>query len=196
MNSTECLICYEKIKNNNFCITECNHAYCLTCMIKAALRKTECPYCKYKLVEIPENTEEEIDENQMEEVNVQVFNNIEFPEYDEADSDYEGEEGNIIIRSYNLRSGYRQNPPIRINHHSAVQNSLPPRFVEVNNPNFRDVRIFQNKKKNSKRNKKLIEQKSLQKAINEIKLIENKVKNNSNKKNKKEKMNKNRSFKF
>ena len=71
MNSTECLICYEKIKNTNFCITECNHVYCLTCIIKATLRKTECPYCKYKLVEITEE-EEEIDENIIQEVNVQV----------------------------------------------------------------------------------------------------------------------------
>ena len=184
MNSNECLICYEKIKNNNFCITECNHVYCLTCMIKAVLHKTECPYCKYKLVEIPENTEEEeVNEN---------FNNIEFPEYDEADSDYEGEEGNEAIRSYNLRS--RQIPipdilPIDVENQN-------PRFIEVNNPNIENVRIIQNKKKNSKRNKKLMEQNSLQKAMNEIKLIENKVKNNANKKIKKEKINKNRSFKF
>jgi hypothetical protein len=146
-------------------------------MIKAVLHKTECPYCKYKLVEIPENTEEE-------EINVQNFNNIEFPENDDADSDYEGEEGHRAISSYNLRS--RQIP-------ISEQN---PRFIEVNNPNIENVRIFQNKKKNSKRNKKLMEQNSLQKAMNEIKLIENKVKNNANKKNKKEKINKNRSFKF
>lgn len=185
MNSTECLICYEKIKNTNFCITECNHVYCLTCIIKATLRKTECPYCKYKLLEIPENTEEEINENHVEEVNVQVFNNIEFSEYDEDDdSNYEGEEGNVIRRSYNLRSGQTQ---------ISGQN---PRFIEVNNPNIENVRIIQNKKKNSRRNKKLMEILSLQKAINEIKLIENKVKNNENKKNKKEKINKNRSFKF
>jgi len=181
MNSNECLICYEKIKNNNFCITECNHAYCLTCMIKAVLRKTECPYCKYKLVEITKN-EVEVEE---EEVYVQVFNNIAFSENDDDnDSNYEGEEGNGTGRSYNLRSGQTQIPG---------QN---PRFIEVNNPNIEDVRVVRQKKKNNKRNKKLMEQNSLQKAINEIKLIENKVKNNSNKKNKKEKINKNRSFKF
>ena len=39
MNTSECLICYEEIKNNNCCITECNHAFCLTCMIKASLKK-------------------------------------------------------------------------------------------------------------------------------------------------------------
>ena len=191
MNSTECLICYEKIKNNNFCITECNHAYCLTCMIKTVLRKVECPYCKYKLVEIPD--EEEIDENIVEEVNVQVFNNIEFSENDDADSNYEGEEGNRISRSYNLRSRHIQ---IQSIHSVPVQSHLPPRFIEIPNENIENARILHNKKKNIKRNKKLLQKFSLQKAINEIKLIENKVKNNSNKKNKKTKINKNRSFKF
>jgi len=163
-------------------------------MIKAALRKTECPYCKYKLVEIPENTEEEIDENHAEEVNVQVFNNMEFAEYDEAnDSDYEDEEGTGINRSYNLRSGYTQIASVNA---APIQNRLPPRFIEVNNPNIENVQVIQNRRKNSKRIKKLIEQNSLLKAMNEIKLIENKVKNNSNKKNKKEKINKNRAFKF
>ena len=194
MNSNECLICYEKIKNNNFCITECNHAYCLTCMIKAVLNKTECPYCKYKLVEIDENQEEEeIDENHVEEVNIQVFNNIEFPENDDTDSDYEGEEGNGISRSYNLRSRHIQ---IQSIHSVLVQSSLPPRFIEVPNENIENARILQNKKKKIQKNKKLLQKFSLQKAIDEIKLIEYKVKKNSNKKSKKTKINKNRSFKF
>jgi len=189
MNSNECLICYEKIKNNNFCVTECNHAYCLTCMIRAVLNKTECPYCKYKLVETPEENEPE--ENIVQEVNVQVFNNIEFPENDDNDSDFEGEVAVRTTRtSYNLRSGLRQIPLIY---------QTRPRFIEIPNPNFIAVRVIrqENKKKNkNKRNKKSIEKFFLKKAINEIKLIEYKIKNNASKKNKKEKINKNRSFKF
>jgi hypothetical protein len=161
-------------------------------MIRAVLNKTECPYCKYKLVEIPE--ENEPDENIVQEVNVQVFNNIEFLENDDNDSDFEG---NVAVRttrtSYNLRSGLRQIPLIYQNR---------PRFIEVPNPNFIAVRIIRRENKKNKKNKnkkKLIEKNFLQKAINEIKLIEYNVKNNannSNKKNKKEKINKNRCFKF
>ena len=194
MNSTECLICYEKIKNNNFCITECNHVYCLTCMIKTVLRKVECPYCKYKLVEITEE-EQEIDENIIQEVNVQIFNNIAFSENDDADSNYEGEEGVRTTRlSYNLRSGPRQIPSMYQRQRIPVQTL--PRFIEVPNSNFIAVRVIRRKNKKNKKNKKSIEKFFLEKAINEIKLIEYNLKSNLNKKNKKDKINKNRSFKF
>jgi len=104
MNSTECLICYEKIKTNNCCVTECNHVFCLTCMIKTALKKKECPYCREKILKNKETGEEEeveeesgleelvVNENYTLEVEVQVFGDIEFSE--ESDSDYQPENNN------------------------------------------------------------------------------------------------------
>ena len=103
MNSTECLICYEKIKTNNCCITECNHVFCLTCMIKSTLKKRECPYCREKILkneeidgkEYVENGLGELEENEnyAVEVNVEVevFGDIEFSENGDSDSDYESE---------------------------------------------------------------------------------------------------------
>ena len=89
MNSTECLICYDKIKTNNCCITECNHAFCLTCMIKTALKKKECPYCREKILKNEEIQEdEEVDRNYTVEVEVEVFGDMEFSE-NGSDSDYE-----------------------------------------------------------------------------------------------------------
>jgi hypothetical protein len=186
-------------------------------MIKAVLRKVECPYCKYKLVEISE--EDEPEENIVQNVNVQVFNNIEFPENDDDDSDFEGESAVRTTRtSYSLRSGIRQIPSMESFAPSSLQ--IPasqlsgehyrdplyrvhiqnrPRFIELPNPNFIAVRVIRHDNKKNKKNKnkkKLIEKNFLQKAINEIKLIEHKVKNNANKKYKKEKINKNRCFKF
>ena len=91
MNSVECLICYEKIKNNNFCITECNYVYCLTCMIKAVLHQTECPYCKSKLLE----TEEDSDDEEILHISniIEYFDNFNCT-LDEHEGVYEGETKN------------------------------------------------------------------------------------------------------
>jgi len=111
MNSTECLICYDTIKTNNCCVTECNHAFCLTCIIKASLKKKECPYCREKIFkneEINEESELEdllendleelVDENYAVEVNleVEVFGDMEFSEIEDnnSDTDYEIENNN------------------------------------------------------------------------------------------------------
>jgi len=70
------------------CTTECNHAFCLTCMIKASLKKKECPYCRKKLLK---NEYKDIDEEENEEVENYLIDEIEFSENGEGDSDYEPE---------------------------------------------------------------------------------------------------------
>ncbi len=117
MNSTECLICYEKIKTNNCCVTECNHAFCLTCMIKTALKKKECPYCREKILKNEETGEEDIEniESELEElvvnenyaVEVEIFGNMDFSEDGDSDSDYEPENNNsdLTIIAFN-KIGY------------------------------------------------------------------------------------------
>ena len=110
MNSTECLICYEKIKTNNCCITECNHAFCLTCMIKTALKKKECPYCREKILKNEEidRQEDELEENEnyAVEVEVEIFGDMEFSENDEDDSDYEPENNQDLTLIAFIRIGY------------------------------------------------------------------------------------------
>ena len=92
MNSTDCLICFEEIKINNCCITECNHAFCLTCMIKASLNKKECPYWRDKLLKNEDNYEEKEDEeDEVEEVENNVIGDVEFSENEDDDSEYQPE---------------------------------------------------------------------------------------------------------
>jgi hypothetical protein len=73
-------------------------------MIKTALKKKECPYCREKILKNKETGEEEeveeesgleelvVNENYTLEVEVQVFGDIEFSE--ESDSDYQPENNN------------------------------------------------------------------------------------------------------
>jgi len=253
MNTTECLICYEKIMSNNCCVTECNHAFCLTCMIKTALKKKECPYCREKILKNEETGEEENehledeedeDENYAVEVNVEVFGDMEFSE--NGDSEVEINIGDLTLIAFS-EIGYiscsylKEIIEISIykylfykNHHIDYVNKfkncdfelfkeIPLIFgysIECNDnekkkiydlffKDSNDVYSFattgsnfkQDKKKKNKsiKNIKKSEQELLKKAINEIKLIENKInknKKNKSKKNKKEKVNKNRCLKF
>lgn len=49
----ECCICYQKPQPNS-CIytTNCNHHLCLSCLIK--INQDKCPYCRQKLINIPD----------------------------------------------------------------------------------------------------------------------------------------------
>jgi len=247
MNSTECLICYEKIKTNNCCVTECNHAFCLTCMIKTALKKKECPYCREKILKNYEEEDEEVEnQNYVVEVEVEVFGDMEFSEDGDSDSDYEPENNNVDLTLIAFSSigyitysylkeiveisiykylFYKNHPIDYINKFKNCDfelfKEIPLIFgysIESNDnekkkiydlffKDSNDVYSFattgsnfkQDKKKKNKsiKNIKKSEQELLKKAINEIKLIENKInKKNKSKKNKKEKVNKNRCLKF
>jgi hypothetical protein len=57
-------------------------------MIKASLKKKECPYCRKKLLK---NEYKDIDEEENEEVENYLIDEIEFSENGEGDSDYEPE---------------------------------------------------------------------------------------------------------
>ncbi len=231
MNTSECLICYEEIKTNNCCITECNHAFCLTCMIKASLKKKECPYCRDKLFK---NECKDIDVEVDEDVEENIIGEIEFSENGESDSDYEPEinlDINIIsFRNHIFTNSYLkkniQYQSYRYLFCGELDDDYVNRFKNCDIELFQEIPIKcqnfeftnENKKviynlffsnsnniygfakayKNSKKrkNKKELEKKFLNKAIERIKSIEIKVKKNKSKKNKKEKVNKNRSLKF
>ena len=54
----ECCICYKKKLT---LITECQHHLCLNCLLK--LRKSECPYCRKKINDLPIEIENIIKNN-------------------------------------------------------------------------------------------------------------------------------------
>lgn len=42
-----CPICMEKHEGKNFCVTECGHKFCLTCLMSSCLKNnTNCPLCR------------------------------------------------------------------------------------------------------------------------------------------------------
>lgn len=57
-NQTECCICFEKIYHINVSITECNHLFHTSCLLKYNNKK--CPICRQLLYE--ENTNNNIPE--------------------------------------------------------------------------------------------------------------------------------------
>ena len=48
-NQIECCICLEKILNKNISITECNHSFHTSCLLK--YNKQKCPICRQLLYE-------------------------------------------------------------------------------------------------------------------------------------------------
>ena len=47
-----CAICLETVeKNKNIATTECNHTFCLNCLIRWTKVSSVCPTCRTKLVE-------------------------------------------------------------------------------------------------------------------------------------------------
>ena len=46
-DNDECPICMEKLGGKNFCITDCGHKFCLTCLMSSCLQNnTNCPLCR------------------------------------------------------------------------------------------------------------------------------------------------------
>ena len=59
----ECIICYESLNaTKNFCVTECGHKFCFTCMMKHAQRNNGCPLCRTAMIEEIAESESDSDE--------------------------------------------------------------------------------------------------------------------------------------
>ena len=52
-----CPICLDTIDDTNFCVTDCKHSFCLTCLHTSLLNKESCPLCRNDLV--PKNKDRE-----------------------------------------------------------------------------------------------------------------------------------------
>ena len=59
----ECVICYESLNAaKNFCVTECGHEFCFSCMMKHVQRNNGCPMCRTTIIEDTEDSDSENDE--------------------------------------------------------------------------------------------------------------------------------------
>ena len=100
----ECPICFDDINPSNNCIiTECNHTFHSSCMLKSIVHGNfDCPCCRFELAEMPEDEEdvedydeeEDYDEDEDHELYVgfrALFVRAEGNEYDE-DDEYDDEE--------------------------------------------------------------------------------------------------------
>lgn len=55
----ECCICYEQIGQTNNCVTGCGHAFCFKCLALAMAHKNSCPCCRAKLIDVPDEDDED-----------------------------------------------------------------------------------------------------------------------------------------
>ena len=55
VDSNDCAICLSTLGERNVCLTECGHAFCLSCLLQAARRKPDCPLCRHALLPVPVN---------------------------------------------------------------------------------------------------------------------------------------------
>ena len=49
----ECPICYEEIGDKNFCVTACEHKFCMGCIPKHLANSNACPMCRADILDEP-----------------------------------------------------------------------------------------------------------------------------------------------
>tara|TARA_Y100000022_G_C13247493_1_gene375559 strand:+ start:186 stop:1709 length:1524 start_codon:yes stop_codon:yes gene_type:complete len=69
--NVHCVICFEQLEKNNYCITQCNHSYCKSCIDKSLLYSNNCAYCRVKINKI-----QKIEYNHNDILNKKKLNNI------------------------------------------------------------------------------------------------------------------------
>jgi hypothetical protein len=84
-NVEECCICFDNIdKTKNNCITECGHTFCFKCLATSLVNNNNsCPYCRTKIVDIPNNNDDEDDEDDEDD------------DYDDDDDDYDDDDDDV-----------------------------------------------------------------------------------------------------
>jgi hypothetical protein len=88
----ECCICYEFIdKDKNNCTTECGHTFCFKCLATSLIHNnSNCPCCRAKLVDIPENNDYEEDDQE------DLGDHDTEDEYDDDDDDDDDDEDSVV----------------------------------------------------------------------------------------------------
>ena len=51
MNDSECCICFESKKNKSQVITNCNHNFCLFCLLQHLNKSNDCPCCRKNILD-------------------------------------------------------------------------------------------------------------------------------------------------
>jgi len=62
-NENECNICYDVIGERNCCVTECGHKFCFKCIATSMQYRNTCPCCRASILETPNDSEEELYED-------------------------------------------------------------------------------------------------------------------------------------
>jgi|LauGreDrversion4_2_1035121.scaffolds.fasta_scaffold20377_4 hypothetical protein len=83
-DETECVICYESLNaTKNFCVTECGHKFCFSCMMKHAQRSNGCPLCRAAMIEDMYDSETEFDiEGSDDDETIEESVDESYPEYE------------------------------------------------------------------------------------------------------------------
>jgi len=79
---TECCICYEIIGKTNNCVTECGHIFCFKCLATSMSKRNSCPYCRAKLIDEPDPTDEDGED-------ISEYDGSDEDEDDDDDDDYD-----------------------------------------------------------------------------------------------------------
>ena len=94
MNETiKCGICLELLEKTNVCITSCKHSFCLDCIIKNSKYNNCCPYCRIKIINNINKSEQEVEEleEEVQETEPEVEREEQYPNNFIGHIDYEDE---------------------------------------------------------------------------------------------------------
>ena len=74
--NNQCPICREMILDKDNCITECDHKFCLSCILESCKYKNTCPICRVQLYEYNISNEDENDESPNEAIPIELENEV------------------------------------------------------------------------------------------------------------------------
>jgi hypothetical protein len=78
----ECSICTNNICDTNKCITNCNHTFCLSCILKHLNTNKKCPLCREIICESSEEEQSDSSEEEPQRIPNIRLNMVELKTYD------------------------------------------------------------------------------------------------------------------
>lgn len=88
VENRSCVICFEELSTKkNFCVTECGHEFCFSCMMKHMQRNNGCPLCRQQIIEETFDSDSETEYTEYDEEDDVTIEDAETEE-EEAETEY------------------------------------------------------------------------------------------------------------
>lgn len=83
--NTHCVICAESL-NKNYCRLDCEHEFCLSCIMKHSRNTNTCPLCRSEFCEKPKKIESISDTLIREILNVEAHENADYENFNDSEN--------------------------------------------------------------------------------------------------------------